>query len=46
LVVVLQRKGAQTVIAPARQAPEPSQTKVPAISAPWQVPGVQTVPRE
>jgi hypothetical protein len=46
LVVVLQRKGAQTTIAPAWQAPEPSQTKVPAISLPWQVPGVQTVPRE
>jgi hypothetical protein len=34
LVVVLQRKGAQTVTAPARQAPVPSQTKVPAIWPP------------
>ena len=34
LAVVSQRKGAQTVIAPARQAPEPSHTNVPATSAP------------
>jgi hypothetical protein len=33
LVVVLQRKGAQTLMAPARHAPAPSQTRVPAISA-------------
>ena len=34
LVVVLQRNGAQTAIAPARQTPVPSQTKVPATAAP------------
>ena len=45
-MVVLQAKGVQTEIGPGRQTPVPSQTRVPVISPPWQVPGVQTVAEE
>jgi hypothetical protein len=43
-VLVLQMYGAQTVVEPVRQLPVPSQTWVPTIAAPLQVPCLQTVP--
>jgi hypothetical protein len=44
LLDVLQAKGAQMTRGPVRQAPAPSQTSIPEIDAPLQVPAPQTVP--
>ncbi len=44
LVLVLQLKGAQMVAGPGVQLPAPSQTRMPPIDGPSQVPAWQTVP--